>query len=340
MRYGMEAYAEWILALLRSIQSHCSVLSRIYSPKNLTPQHFSKNTVFHHNVWPGAFLFRHQLCPHRKGGTNNRQSLIKSPNRMVRNSQSAYIVDLFCMAVAMLTLMMVCEIAVVVGIGVVIWTKHHANPDEPILPPNETTMLLELLQSHNLTDDTTTMTWAELQSAVLVIYFDPNLMEVLFQRTIHHLLTAEPWSQALGLLISLIIVRNYRPWESIINSNDDSNNNNNKNPEGFRRRVAAALKRRVVLVVGSPCSEDSNNDNGTTGMGVCSICLDGLHPAQQNVVQGECQHAFHDHCISNWLCRGGKSHAQCPICRQDFLGTGTTRELRNRSYWSGHVVSS
>jgi hypothetical protein len=221
--------------------------------------------TWHHTIFPKTPSFNVWLlvifcfvsgCVHttKEGKPSPRD--IKLPNRMVGNSQSgAYIVDLFRMAVAMLTLMMVCEIAVVVGIGVVIWTKHHADPDEPILPPSETAMLLELLQSHNLTDDTTTMTWAELQSAVLVIYYDPNLMEVLFERTIHHLLTAEPWSQALGLLISLIIVRNYRPWEGIINSNDDSNNNNNnnnKNPECTRRRVAAALKRRVVLVVGSP----------------------------------------------------------------------------------------
>jgi Ring finger domain len=53
----------------------------------------------------------------------------------------------------------------------------------------------------------------------------------------------------------------------------------------------------------------------------CAICLDTYEP--QDIVvwspsSSDCQHAFHENCILDWMCTNQKG-TPCPMCRQDIL---------------------
>jgi Ring finger domain len=53
----------------------------------------------------------------------------------------------------------------------------------------------------------------------------------------------------------------------------------------------------------------------------CAICLDSYKPNDVVVwspSSSDCQHAFHEECILDWMCTNQKG-TPCPMCRQDIL---------------------
>ena len=78
--------------------------------------------------------------------------------------------------------------------------------------------------------------------------------------------------------------------------------------------------------------EQNNND-------VCIICLDNLNSKKQK--QLDCNHSFHDSCISEWL---NKSHdSNCPICRYktndvETLDTITSINFKKQQYFVGTIA--
>ncbi|KAF2230810.1 RING/U-box [Viridothelium virens] len=60
--------------------------------------------------------------------------------------------------------------------------------------------------------------------------------------------------------------------------------------------------------------------------GICSQPYDSTCPKCKypgddcSIVEGECTHTFHMHCIATWMQHDPKS--QCPMCRQDFKFKG------------------
>jgi hypothetical protein len=80
---------------------------------------------------------------------------------------------------------------------------------------------------------------------------------------------------------------------------------------------------------GFPCIdpiEQPTNSLDTGGVEVqfpsgssCPICLDEYREGDEicRSLNVECGHVYHHHCITEWILRG--EHAECPMCRTDFL---------------------
>jgi Ring finger domain len=49
--------------------------------------------------------------------------------------------------------------------------------------------------------------------------------------------------------------------------------------------------------------------------GLCSICMEP-HVKGEFIVESQCKHIFHDHCMSEWL----KIKQTCPMCRAYVKG--------------------
>jgi RING-H2 zinc finger protein RHA1 len=49
---------------------------------------------------------------------------------------------------------------------------------------------------------------------------------------------------------------------------------------------------------------------------MCSVCLENLEPSDQVRVLGNCNHAFHQACIDQWIDVG---QVICPLCRAQLL---------------------
>ncbi|ODV95635.1 hypothetical protein PACTADRAFT_76086 [Pachysolen tannophilus NRRL Y-2460] len=68
--------------------------------------------------------------------------------------------------------------------------------------------------------------------------------------------------------------------------------------------------------------------------GICRVSFDGTCPVckypgdECPLVIGECQHAFHMHCILKWL-ETDTSKGLCPMCRQAFKMNGGSDILTN-----------
>lgn len=50
---------------------------------------------------------------------------------------------------------------------------------------------------------------------------------------------------------------------------------------------------------------------GICQQGFNQICSDCKHPTECPPVKGQCDHAFHLHCIEQWV----KGREECPMCR-------------------------
>ena len=48
----------------------------------------------------------------------------------------------------------------------------------------------------------------------------------------------------------------------------------------------------------------------------CSICLEDIDLTTEKVIQLDCQHIYHQDCISTWYFGGVTSVQKCPLCRK------------------------
>jgi Anaphase-promoting complex subunit 11 RING-H2 finger len=245
------------------------------------------------------------------------------------------IVDFCAMAAAVSIVLVLFALAPLGSLYVLLVGLQPASRTSTTILPTETTaLIMDLLKKNNLlmtaaaadnstsTGTVTTTSLDELWTSVIAsISEDPAFSELLRQRTIHHLRLVVPWIVTIILLaitIPCIVVGTAR----------HRRYHRNKNPHRIRKVVAAALDCLVATTTTAPTTE---------GHGTCGICLEGLpdgnrHKTEDDtvVVVGVCYHAFHEHCISHWLCRR-RSHYQCPLCRQDFFDVSTTRKLKRMS---------
>jgi Anaphase-promoting complex subunit 11 RING-H2 finger len=196
-----------------------------------------------------------------------------------------------------------------------------------MLKPNETAQIVDLLQSHKnlFTTTTTTTNFDTFLTTVLSLADDPA-DEVLCQRTMDHLVDIASWIVAAvwGCLIPGIVL-------ACIHTGRYGHGN----PKRIPTLVSAALKRMVVDVPST--TERSDGSGSSSSRNECGICWEPLHPSPTTknddddiaavVIEGKCRHAFHEPCISHWLCHHG-SHYKCPMCRQDSLNASSTRNLR------------
>ena len=49
-------------------------------------------------------------------------------------------------------------------------------------------------------------------------------------------------------------------------------------------------------------------------MDICYKCKEGERDGNCIIAQGSCGHAFHDHCVENWI----RQHHKCPTCKKDW----------------------
>jgi hypothetical protein len=263
---------------------------------------------------------------------NNNDAVFRLPRRTIE--------ELCHMVVSFVVLLVVWDIAALVCIGFVVGTHLHAHPDEPLLLPNESELLFNLLEQHHLlsaangsncTDSTgstcitTPMSWAYFWAAVPIVLDDATATQVVWQRTMHHLCKADWWRLTMGFLAAVIVVRTFFGYSTLFWPRHHHDDDSNDHPTKHLRELVAAALQRLATREGHGGGKGASPT--TASADVCGICLDGLLIQKNNmVVEGcRCRHAFHDHCIADWLCRGGY---QCPLCRQDFLDAATTRKLR------------
>jgi hypothetical protein len=295
-----------------------------------------------------------QQYQHRKAG--KRQSMV------VRNNDDVVfllprrtIEELFHMVVSVVVLLVVWDIAALVCIGFVVGTHLLAHPDEPLLLPNESALLVKLLEQHdilpaatgsNCTDSTGStstipISWADFWAAVPIVLDDATATQVVWQRLMHLLCKADWWRLTMCVLAAVIVLRTYCFGYTTLfgpRHHHDDDDHNDRPTKHLRELVAAALQRMATREGHGGGKGASPTTATTAGADVCGICLDGLLIQKNNVVvEGcHCRHAFHDHCIADWLCRGGY---QCPLCRQDFLDAATTRKLRRCHYQATSTTS-
>lgn len=80
---------------------------------------------------------------------------------------------------------------------------------------------------------------------------------------------------------------------------------------------------KQLTIVNDNNEQSSTSDNTRTNCvtNCCAICLDSYEPNDIVVwspVSSDCQHAFHENCILDWMCTNQKG-TPCPMCRQDIL---------------------
>jgi Anaphase-promoting complex subunit 11 RING-H2 finger len=241
------------------------------------------------------------------------------------------IVD-FCAMAAAVSIVLVLFALAPLGSLYVLLINLQSTTTTSILPTETTALIMDLLKKNHLlmtgaaegSNTTTTTSLDELWTSVIAsISEDPAFSELLRQRTIHHLRLVVPW------IVTFIILAITAIPCIVVGTARHRRYHRNKNPHRIRKVVAAALD---CLVAKSTMKTTTTT---TDGHGICGICLEGLPDGNQKTeddvaVLGVCYHAFHEHCISHWLCRR-RSHYQCPMCRQDFFDVSTTRKLKRMS---------
>jgi Anaphase-promoting complex subunit 11 RING-H2 finger len=249
------------------------------------------------------------------------------------------IVDFCAMAAAVSIVLVLFALAPLGSLYVLLINLQSTTTTTSILPTETTALIMDLLKKNHLlmtgaaegSNTTTTTSLDELWTSVIAsISEDPAFSELLRQRTIHHLRLVVPW------IVTFIILAITAIPCIVVGTARHRRYHRHKNPHRIRKVVAAALD---CLVAKSTMKTTTATTTTTEGHGICGICLEGLPDGGSNhhqteddvvVVLGVCCHAFHEHCISHWLCRR-RSHYQCPMCRQDFFDVSTTRKLKRMS---------
>eukprot|EP00934_Nitzschia_sp_Nitz4_P006711 Nitzschia sp. Nitz4//scaffold278_size24532//3619//4385//NITZ4_008372-RA/size24532-snap-gene-0.44-mRNA-1//1//CDS//3329545366//6701//frame0 len=79
--------------------------------------------------------------------------------------------------------------------------------------------------------------------------------------------------------------------------------------------------------------------NGTLVPNCCAICLGAYHVGEKVVwsSNSECNHAFHERCILDWLIKMQPSTPSCPCCRQAFTDLPVQKE--KKITWSGDAFN-
>jgi Anaphase-promoting complex subunit 11 RING-H2 finger len=241
------------------------------------------------------------------------------------------IVDFCAMAAAVSIVLVLFALAPLGSLYVFLISLQSTTTSTSILPTETTALIMDLLKKNHLLmtaegSNTTSTSLDELWTSVIAsISEDPAFSELLRQRTIHHLRLVVPW------IVTFIILAITAIPCIVVGTARHRRYHRNKNPHRIRKVVTAALD---CLVAKSTMKTTTTTT--TEGHGICGICLEGLPDGNQKteddvvVVLGVCCHAFHEHCISHWLCRR-RSHYQCPMCRQDFFDVSTTRKLKRMS---------
>ncbi|OII71182.1 zinc C3HC4 type domain-containing protein [Cryptosporidium andersoni] len=80
--------------------------------------------------------------------------------------------------------------------------------------------------------------------------------------------------------------------------------------------------------------------NWLCGDDMCSICSESFEMTCPQCSRpgdtcppafGECGHAFHLHCIHEWLARARNDSGMCPMCRREFRFQVTSSSLSSQS---------
>lgn len=79
-------------------------------------------------------------------------------------------------------------------------------------------------------------------------------------------------------------------------------------------------------------SVTSTKEHGAISIrGPCSICLEPMHSKHMednDVVETECRHFFHDGCLMQWL----EKHNLCPFCRYQIFEDAPLPEPQNQNH--------
>mmetsp|Transcript_18404 Transcript_18404/g.42635 ORF Transcript_18404/g.42635 Transcript_18404/m.42635 type:complete len:138 (+) Transcript_18404:601-1014(+) len=85
-----------------------------------------------------------------------------------------------------------------------------------------------------------------------------------------------------------------------------------------------------------------NREDGTRRRvpNCCAVCLGPYSPGDSVVWSSnpECQHAFHEDCVTDWLVKMQGDHP-CPCCRQTFVETPVTKKEKKISWEAGRSMN-
>jgi hypothetical protein len=112
-----------------------------------------------------------------------------------------------------------------------------------------------------------------------------------------------------------------------LNNNYVDFNNTNRIVEYYPGRHRHNFRNNVVVPT-SPnnlAEEEKEKEEKEEEIMTCRICLDELCSTENNKMELECGHSFHQNCLDEWR----KENNTCPICRSE-VKEKTTRYLYNR----------
>lgn len=64
----------------------------------------------------------------------------------------------------------------------------------------------------------------------------------------------------------------------------------------------------------------------------CAVCLGAYEAGESVVWSSNCQHAFHEECVTDWLVKIQEGNP-CPCCRSVFCDVDVDREKPKRVHW-------
>ena len=115
------------------------------------------------------------------------------------------------------------------------------------------------------------------------------------------------------------------------NNNYVNFNNTNRIVEYYPGRHRHNFRNNVVVptpannLAADEEDEDEDEQEDEKETMTCRICLDDLCSTENNKMDLECGHSFHQNCLNEWR----KENNTCPICRGE-VKEKTTRYLYNR----------
>jgi hypothetical protein len=68
----------------------------------------------------------------------------------------------------------------------------------------------------------------------------------------------------------------------------------------------------------------------------CAVCLDDFNDSDAFLTLADCNHNFHNSCLSGWFCKSSKLH--CPVCRKDHGARVPAGEIPTRRRKSAQLT--
>lgn len=81
-------------------------------------------------------------------------------------------------------------------------------------------------------------------------------------------------------------------------------------PPNFQNLAQRLLNMMRVIPVSSPSIIPGDFEI----KGQCSICIDECKQSQRVLKSSECDHCFHENCLTSWI----REHSTCPNCRREI----------------------